>query len=122
MAYKKITTRHIQKHDIESNWEKAKRFIPMKSEIVVYDIDENHAAPRFKIGDGVTVVGDLPFIVEQPDWSQTDETAPDYIKNKPTSGALPAVSADDDGKILRVVNGQWEAVAEATYGGEVVAE
>lgn len=83
MAEKNIQTRHIQKHDVERNWKKAKNFVPAQGEWIVYDIDENYTYPRFKMGDGVTLVNDLPFLSTQPDWLQTDETAPDYIKNKP---------------------------------------
>lgn len=150
MSDKYQQARHMQKHDIEANWEVSGNFVPMPAEWIVYDIDENYTYPRLKIGDGVTSVNHLPFVIMPPDWAQTDEnapdyiknkpdipevqgqvqadwnqtdeTAPDYIKNKPAGDTLPSVSADDDGKILRVVNGQWEAVAEATYNGEVVSE
>lgn len=56
--------RIIHKHDIEANWIKAKNFIPFKGEIIIYDKDENHDRPRFKIGDGETTVNSLPFIAE----------------------------------------------------------
>ena len=37
-----INSRIIHKHDIESNWKKAVNFIPLKAEIIVYDIDDNY--------------------------------------------------------------------------------
>ena len=64
-------------------------------------------------------------IIPQVDWNQTDDNQLDYIKNKPTLGAiaskdtvekadlaediqtLPTVTADDDGKVLMVQNGVW---------------
>jgi hypothetical protein len=52
--------RIILKHDIEANWAKAS-FIPRAGEIVIYDIDDNHNVERMKIGDGVSVIGKLPF-------------------------------------------------------------
>ena len=61
MAEKTIKGRIVQKHDIEANWSRANNFIPMKGEIIIYDIDENYSYERFKIGDGVTVVSALPF-------------------------------------------------------------
>lgn len=79
----KLKARMPQKHDLEINWIKAVNFIPMRGEIIVYDADENYNYERFKIGDGLTTVGNLPFTVLQPDWIQTDPTKGDYIKNKP---------------------------------------
>ena len=49
------------KHDTEANWLKATTFKPLKGELIIYDVDSAHSAPRFKVGDGVKVVGDLPF-------------------------------------------------------------
>ena len=77
-----IYTRTQQKHDIEANWLKAKNFIPLEGEIIIYDADENYSYQRIKIGDGTTKVKDLPFDNIQADWNQNDETAPDYIKNR----------------------------------------
>lgn len=53
--------RVIHKHDIEANWNKAKNFIPKKGEIIVYDADEFINYQRLKIGDGITIISDLPF-------------------------------------------------------------
>jgi hypothetical protein len=53
--------RIINKHDTEANWKKAKNFIPLQAETIVYDADENHNYERSKIGDGKTNVNDLPF-------------------------------------------------------------
>lgn len=49
------------KHDTEANWLKATTFKPLKGELIIYDVDSTHSVPRFKVGDGVKVVGDLPF-------------------------------------------------------------
>lgn len=49
------------KHDTEENWRKATTFKPLEGELIIYDVDNTHFAPRFKVGDGVKVVGDLPF-------------------------------------------------------------
>lgn len=61
MAEKKLNIRLINKHDVEANWLKATNFIPKKAEIIVYDVDENYGYERFKIGDGETLVSELPF-------------------------------------------------------------
>ena len=62
MAEKNLNSRIVHKHDIEVNWSKATNFIPKIGEIIVYDPDENHAAARAKIGDGVKTVIELAFI------------------------------------------------------------
>ena len=63
MAEKNIKSRIVHKHDVELNWNKATNFIPKQGEIIVYDIDSNHSYERIKIGDGVTNVNDLPFVI-----------------------------------------------------------
>ena len=84
MANEKVFQSRIQlKHDIEENWLKAINFVPKEGEIVIYDSDSSNPTPRFKIGDGVTVIGSLPFVAAQADWNITDESNSGYIKNKP---------------------------------------
>ena len=62
---KNMNARIQHKHDIEANWNKALNFIPKIGEIIVYDIDDNYNYSRFKIGDGTTVVGSLPFVNDE---------------------------------------------------------
>ena len=50
-------SRVIQKHDTSASWKKATNFVPLKGEIIIYD-DLN----KIKIGNGGTVVNDLPFV------------------------------------------------------------
>ena len=83
MLEKNISSRIINKHDTEINWNKATNFIPKAGEIIVYDRDETYDYGRFKIGDGVTTVTALPFGSIQPDWNQNNNTQPDYVKNRP---------------------------------------
>lgn len=64
MAEKRITGRAIQKHDIEANWLKATGFIPLRGEVIIYEADDEHDYERIKVGDGVTVVSELPFAVD----------------------------------------------------------
>ena len=118
-----------QKHDVEANWLKATTFIPKAGELIIYDVDSNNAAPRFKVCDGETVVSNLPFsndVIQQDitnitdskaDWNQIDETAIDYIKNKPDEMTsddvvdmfmdleLMAPMVNEDGLILTDNNG-----------------
>ena len=65
MAEKQINGRIIQKHDSEANWEKATNFIPKAGEIIIYDTDETHYYCRIKIGDGSTLINNLPFSTEE---------------------------------------------------------
>ena len=62
MATKNLKTRIQNKHDTEANWAKATTFKPLAGELIIYDKDSNNAKPRFKIGDGITTVTNLPFL------------------------------------------------------------
>lgn len=73
MAEKQFNGRIIQKHDSETNWNKATNFIPKAGEIIIYDTDETHTEPRIKIGDGTNVVGNLPFFVPYLTNDEIDE-------------------------------------------------
>lgn len=58
---KNINSRIQHKHDTEANWNKATNFSPKQGEIIVYDVDANYSYERFKIGDGIKKVNELPF-------------------------------------------------------------
>lgn len=57
----------------------------------------------------------------QADWNQTDDTQPDYIKNKPESfesePELPEIVDGDDGKVLGIANGIWQKITISNSGG-----
>jgi hypothetical protein len=60
----------------------------------------------------------IPAAQVQSDWSQTDSNAVDYIKNKPTINNVPASTSADEGKVLTVDssgNPEWEDPAEELY-------
>lgn len=61
MAEKKTIGRIGHKHDIEANWKAAVGFVPLNGELIIYDPDDTYKYKRFKFGDGVTNVNDLPF-------------------------------------------------------------
>ena len=61
---KQFETRITQKSDIESNWQLA-TFVPRRGEILVYLPDENNTTPRIKIGDGINIPNDLPFVTSE---------------------------------------------------------
>ncbi len=63
MANTFIKTRIQQKHAPASSWATSE-LIPLNGELIVYDVDDTHAYPRLKIGDGVNPVGDLNFCID----------------------------------------------------------
>ena len=72
MSEKKLTTRIQQKTDTKANWDKATNFVPLKGEYIYYS--DLH---KVKVGDGVTKVGSLPFLADQPIKTlNTDNAAP----------------------------------------------
>lgn len=87
-------------HATEEEWELID-YIPKNGELIVYDEDLNHANKRFKFGDGQLKANQLPFVSNseaseqiQADWNQTDETKPDFIKNKPDLNIEVATNED----------------------------
>ena len=87
---KEYKIKSIPFHGTHDEWLINSSYIPKQGEIIIYDIDSNYNYERIKIGDGVTPVTDLPFYLENEieklsinsDWSQNDENASDYIKNR----------------------------------------
>lgn len=67
MAEKTLNTRIQQKHDSQTNWDKATNFIPKDGEIIIYDADANNVKPRIKVGDGTSKLSALPFITNDAD-------------------------------------------------------
>lgn len=61
MATKTFKGRIQNKHDTEANWNAAVNFKPLAGELIIYDEDNTHSTPRFKVGDGNTLVNNLPF-------------------------------------------------------------
>lgn len=50
-------------HKTEAEWRKLKDFIPDSGELVVYDPDTTYDYHRLKLGDGKTLVNNLPFFI-----------------------------------------------------------
>ena len=87
MAVEKIIdSRIVHKHDIEANWLKATGFYPKQGEIIVYDIDDTHDYERFKIGDGKTLVSDLPFTYDTITIDEIDAICNQTITTEGGSG------------------------------------
>ena len=75
MSNKILNGRLVQKHDTEEHWNLAKNFVPLDGELIIYEADATHSCPRFKVGDGVTKVGLLPFSNEYAEESGRADTA-----------------------------------------------
>ena len=56
------TYRIIPKKGVEADWDKLVNFIPLNGEIITYLPDENHEYARIKVGDGIHLPRDLPFM------------------------------------------------------------
>ena len=80
--------RIIQKHETEANWNKATKFIPKLGEVIIYDPDANHTTSRIKIGDGTTVVANLPFVQQGFIDSELSDTSENAVQNKVVNTAL----------------------------------
>lgn len=60
MAQKKVKTRIQNKYDTFTNWSSADNFKPLPGELIVYQ--QSSRQPLVKIGNGATLVNDLPFL------------------------------------------------------------
>lgn len=103
MTEKKITSRIVHKHDIETNWNKATNFIPLKGELIVYDIDSTHDYERIKIGDGVTKVSALSF---------ADDTKVDKISGKGLS--TNDYTTDEKNKLAGIATGANKTTVDSS--------
>lgn len=74
MATKTFKGRIQNKHDTAANWSAAANFKPLAGELIIYDVDAAHSAPRFKVGDGSTLVNNLPFEGDDKASLNTDNT------------------------------------------------
>lgn len=67
MADSIVNARIQLKNDTEAHWSLATNFVPRQGEIIIYNAETNsdnlnaRSYPRFKVGDGVTTVNNLPF-------------------------------------------------------------
>lgn len=48
----------------ETEWLRIPDFIPLQGELIVYNPDNKHPYARLKIGDGSTLLRELPFFVD----------------------------------------------------------
>lgn len=104
---KNVNSRIQHKHDTEINWLKATNFMPKVGELIIYDPDNNYAYSRFKIGDGKTLVNNLPFAVEDINLDDYALVA-DVEANKILTDA--AIAAKQDA--ITGISGQFVVIGE----------
>ena len=98
---KQMNARVLQKNDLAENWEKASGFIPKLGEIIVYNADENNPIPRIKIGNGVDIVNDLPFVTTSADGEidlegiATEDWVKQYVDENSEAAAIVYLSTRD---------------------------
>ena len=129
---KRLKTRVQHKIDIEENWNNAINFIPLKGEIIIYDVDANNKNKRIKIGDGVKNVIDLDFLAlpstgeviapegdikpqVQVDWQQNNSSEVDYIKNRPFYENIDSFNTEFDSLIsYEPIFSYWDEIAPSS--------
>ena len=128
----KYNIKAVPFHATEAEWN-GMSYIPKQGEFIVYDVDSNNTSPRFKTGDGVTDVKNLPFTLatisevqayvnsqigsaghlkrvvledgaELPDVSEANI---DTIYMKKNSGSRLVSDVFDE---YMVINGNWEII------------
>lgn len=67
-----LKTRMAQKADTAENWAKVNDFRPLLGEIVVYLFEEENLI-KIKVGDGKTLIQDLPFLKGEIDTTTTPD-------------------------------------------------
>lgn len=120
MSNHTINVRVKQKRDTDSNWQ-SKNPTPLNGEIILVDMSDGEL--RTKIGDGVSTYLQLPFIDEPlrnliDDVDAKVDTVHGLVGDTPVSeqiaksgSFLPAVTIDNNGQFLRVVDGAWAATS-----------
>ena len=62
MKQLQVKSRVVHKMDTAEHWSKAVGFVPLRGEMIIYESESASKPHRFKIGDGVTPVTELPFM------------------------------------------------------------
>ena len=86
MANTILNARIILKNGLEENWALVEDFIPNKGEMIIYNPDNLHSKPRIKVGNGVDLPRDLPFVMTEGD-IDLDNIIANRVKGKLTFGS-----------------------------------
>lgn len=108
------------KHDTEANWLKATTFKPFEGELIIYDVDSAHSAPRFKVGDGVKVVGDLPFT--DKDLAKLGDINADFLSDLLVAGSGISINKKTDAEKVEVKINPLETIRVAAVRMDVSSD
>ncbi len=116
-----LNTRILLKHDTPENWEALTTFTPLAGELIVYDGEY----PRFKIGDGQTLLQDLKFVdepkanVENPVFSGSMDVNGDaWFAGDVYIGSTSGTNKDEGSKKLATEDYVQSYLEATILGGE----
>lgn len=97
MSEKTIKTRIIHKHGTALDWSKSS-LIPKLAELIVFDMDIDYDYERFKIGDGIHNVNELPFYEDNIDLSEYQKNTDDSLttSSKQITSAINELKTEID--------------------------
>ena len=104
--------RFQQKIDTKENWDKAKNFVPLEGEIIVYK-----DLKKIKIGDGVTVVDKLEFCAGGIDEKELENILNDYAKKE----ELPGSPTKEGGVVIGAFENKALATGSVASGVDTIA-
>lgn len=101
------------KNGKEAKWAVENEFIPGKGEIIIYNPDATHSSPRIKVGNGVDLPRDLPFIdAGSISGLDINNLVAKKVSHKLTFGAGGAFEFDGSEDVtVPVYTGNYEVVA-----------
>ena len=59
-------------HKTEAEWDALPTFTPFSGEVIIFSPDKDHNYARMKIGDGKTLLKELPFFIDSAVASYND--------------------------------------------------
>ena len=92
----KVNSRISLRIDTEENWNNYPDFIPLAGELIIYAVDNMYPFQRFKSGDGVKKLNELPFIIHNPVWAGTSESY-NAVKNQLAVGTIVCITDGEGG-------------------------
>lgn len=128
---KTIKGRIQNKHGTEADWLKSvyidgnisegfvdNPFVPLDGELIIYDPDSINTKKRFKFGDGVTKVTELPFAADDvlgKDGILKQEVLPEGYPYAVTGNIVSVVTPIDSGSLMGPIAGSFSLVSGASY-------
>ena len=100
-----INARVKHKHGTEASWTLLTDFVPMAGEIVIYDTDTANSTPRFKVGDGITTIVNLPFAPHAlPDTGGNAATVNGFSVQRKTQAEYEALAVKDQNTLYIIID------------------